>query len=185
MTSTEDAQIRGAAKSPLLGVAKSACAIDSSTMARPGFIVMAMLLFAGCGHTSSMRHSDVAKSLRHTVLDVRRSFSRSGIELETAPPNPYVPTGDTYLTATIPGSAGPSSTSPDAPNMAIPLFIDVDVYPSVAQAKVGSQTRYTVGSAGALLGVRVRNVVVRWQGYGAAPRLHAAIQALRRRLRTS
>jgi hypothetical protein len=140
--------------------------------------VLAVLLLAGCGQAASTARHSAATSRLSSVSDVRRSFSHRGIRLENAPVNPFATGGPTYLTAAVPGATTIPAKAPYAPQP-IPLFVDVQVYSSAEQARVGGQTDYTIGSAGPLHKYRVRNVLVRWQGYGPAPRVEAAVRGLR------
>lgn len=136
-----------------------------------------MVLLAGCGQTgSTTRHA--ATPRLNSVSDVRRTFSRRGITLDNAPANPFVAGGPTYLTATVPGSTKAPAKAPYAAQP-IPVFVDVEIFASAEQARVGAQTDYTIGNAGALHKHRVGNVLVRWQAYGPAPRIEAAVRALR------
>jgi hypothetical protein len=144
-----------------------------------GVIVALLLSLAACGKSGPTKSHEVgaAGPTLRTVADVRRSFSRQGIQLDEVP-NPFAPPQPAYLD----GVADSSLKLPAKPPYAaqsIPVGIDVAVYPTIHAARVGSGTVYTIGNAGPTHSYRVRNVVVHWDGHGRAPTVDAAVRALR------
>jgi hypothetical protein len=138
-----------------------------------------LLALSGCGRASPTTPRAVAKAgpTIRTVGDVRRSFSSQGIRLDDVP-NPSGPPQPVDLTAVTNSSANLPAKPPYAAQAA-PIGVDVVVYPTIQAARVGSETVSTVGNAGPMHSYLVRNVLVRWQGYGRAPTVAAAVRALR------
>lgn len=149
------------------------------TMHKAVLLIFAVLPLVGCGdsHVTTTAATRQPRPSNLTVAEVRKAFSHHGIHLHE-PFAGLVPPGQRFLSAMVLGSATASGGPPYAPQR-VPITIDVDVYSSAHAAQAGSQWHLTIGGSNMPTRTyRVRNVVIRFHGYGTAPRAAAVLREL-------